>query len=377
MTPLERLFRIKLTLLATIFTVVGLALLVVARHPELVPAWGWLWALPLTDLGSALFTTGLFVVVIEYFDQRDADARANARMRKVLKEEAPAMRNAVLDGFAAAPETLADLASPKTLDQIARNALAIQLGNKELAHDLYEDLIKQAPLEGERRGDMRVSVALAPAGVGPKTGRDAMFAVTIRREFRVVPKQLVRRFACVSDPEEYRELLLDPATTEAWSFKPRAGLDAASPEVFELLEFTVNGRPRPKRRTARSGAQVFTVSLADLGTAPGEEVQIAYTFRALVQQHGHLLRLDFGAPCKGVEVTFAYGDVGISYMNVLDSIPGAQDTRVVRSLEDAPSPTVTVRYDGWVFPRSSIAFCWVLEAELADGRARGRTQSAA
>jgi hypothetical protein len=59
-------------------------------------------------------------------------------------------------------------------------------------------------------------------------------------------------------------------------FESRANLDASSPEVYELLEFTVNGQPRPVRRIKPSGAQVFTVSLADLGNPPGEAVQIAY-----------------------------------------------------------------------------------------------------
>jgi hypothetical protein len=317
-----------------------------------------------------LFTTGLIVVVFEYIDQQDADTRANERLRKVLKEEAPAIRDAVIDGFAFAPEALEQVASRGTLDQIARNALAVQLQDPELAADLYEDLMRQAPPDKERRSDMRVSVTMAPAAVGPRSGRDALFAVTVRREFRVAPKQLVRRFACVSDSGEYRELLLDPESTETWYFKPRAGLDAASPEVFQLTEFTVNGRPRPPRRTKRSGAQFFAVSLADLDLAPGEEIQIAYTFRFLVQQHGHLLHLDFGAPCKGVEVNLAYGECGIRYMNVLDFLPGSEPPRVARSLEDAPSPTVDVRFDGWVFPRSSIAFCWVLDSEFSPvGRA--------
>jgi hypothetical protein len=81
--------------------------------------------------------------------------------------------------------------------------------------------------------------------------------------------------------------------------------------------------------------------------------------------------VDFGAPCKGVEVNLVYGDSGIRYMNVLGSIPGAESTRVVRSLDDAPSPTVEARYDGWAFPRSSVAFCWVLDAELARTRHAG------
>ncbi|ABW12086.1 hypothetical protein Franean1_2657 [Parafrankia sp. EAN1pec] len=82
---------------------------------------------------------------------------------------------------------------------------------------------------------------------------------------------------------------------EAHYFEPVAGLDAASPEAFELLQFTTDGRACPTRRSKRSAGQSFTVT-ADARNAAGREVDIAYTYRVLIQQHGHLLYLDFGAP---------------------------------------------------------------------------------
>jgi hypothetical protein len=70
--PLQRLYQTKLALLATIFTFVGVALLVLARWSEATGAWSWLANLPVTDIGSALFTTGLIVIAFEYIDQQDA-----------------------------------------------------------------------------------------------------------------------------------------------------------------------------------------------------------------------------------------------------------------------------------------------------------------
>lgn len=49
-----------------------------------------------------------------------------------------------------------------------------------------------------------------------------MFVVTIRTEYRVVPVGPVLRFACVSDLDEYRELLQDPTCTLAHYFQPVA-----------------------------------------------------------------------------------------------------------------------------------------------------------
>jgi len=363
MSPLQRLYRTKLTLLAVILTALGVLLLVLGQHDDLATVAPWLAWLPLSELGSTLFGSGLIVVAFQYIDERDAEERANERLRKVLKEEAPAIRDAVIDGFAFAPDALVDVASPETLDRVVRNTLAIQLGDQALADDLYTDLRHQVTASTERRQDMRVTVNLAPWPKGPASGEGSMFVATIRREYRVTLTEVTRRFACTSDLDEYRELLLDPTNAEAWYFEPVAGIDAASPDAFELLQFTVDGRPRPTRRSKRPGGQSFTVTL-DVQPGSPREVEIAYTYRVLVQQHGHLLYLDFGAPCKGIDVDFSYGGCGIRHVNVLDFIAGSRPTRVSRSPADASLPTVSVRYDGWVFPKSGVAFSWVLEREF-------------
>lgn len=75
------------------------------------------------------------------------------------------------------------------------------------------------------------------------------------------------------------------------------------------------------------------------------EVEIACTYRVLVRQHGHLFRLDFGAPCKGVDVDFTYGNCGIRRVNVLDFIPSAHATRVSSSPEGVTPPMVGLRFD--------------------------------
>lgn len=48
--------------------------------------------------------------------------------------------------------------------------------------------------------------------------------VTIRWEYRLQPTTSTMRFACVSNSEEYRELLQDPTTTITWYFEPVGGL---------------------------------------------------------------------------------------------------------------------------------------------------------
>jgi hypothetical protein len=132
------------------------------------------------------------------------------------------------------------------------------------------------------------------------------------------------------------------------------------------MQFTVDGKPRPIRRSKRSRAQHFTVATNIPAADDAKEVEISYTYRVLVQQHGHLLYLDLGAPCKGVEIDFIYGGCGIKYVSVLDFIASAQPTRVSRSPKGANPPTVSVRFDGWGLPKSGVAFVWVLEREMGE-----------
>jgi hypothetical protein len=159
--------------------------------------------------------------------------------------------------------------------------------------------------------------------------------------------------------------VLDPSCTVVHYFEAvRAlDLDAASTEAFELVELTVDGTPRRARRTARAGAQVYTASTGADAT-DGRTVTISYTYRVLVQQHGHLLYLDIGKPTKGLRVQFAYGGCGIRHVNVLDYIASSRQPGLSRLPASAPTPSIALRFDGWMLPKAGVAFVWVLEREL-------------
>lgn len=355
---LEDLYKARLQLIAVVLTVIGALLMIAARSV----ASDWLTVVPLDEIGSAMFTTGLLAVAFEYIDRKDGDRRAMQRLRSTLREEAPAIRDAVLEGFASSPEALSNVASPQTIDRIATNALALRLGDPALAADVYGDIRKQVIRAPERWRDVRVSVVLSPADAD-LAGANALFVATVRWEYRVRPATSVMRFACVSDLDEYRELLLDPTITSPWYFEPLADLDASSRKAYELLQFTVDGQYRPVRRTQRKGAQLYTASIAHDGESQ-DEVLVSYTYRVLVQQAGHLLYLDVSRPTKGLHVQFWYGDTGIRFVNALDFIASAEQPRVVRAPRSVPTPAIDIGFDGWVFPRSGVAFVWVLDAEM-------------
>ena len=142
-------------------------------------------------------------------------------------------------------------------------------------------------------------------------------------------------------------------------------LHGASEEAFELVEVAIDGKPRTARRTVRTGTQVHTVSVGTDATASHRPVATAYTYRVLLQQHGHLLHLDFPRPTKGLKVHFAYGGCGIRRVNVVDYIASSQQPGLSQLPASAPTPSIGLRFDGWMLPKAGVAFVWVLERELA------------
>ncbi|WP_158840535.1 hypothetical protein [Saccharothrix deserti] len=365
--PLDQLYATKLQLIAVLAVVLGTTLLLLAHWSS---TWGslmpeWLIALPLGEVGSTIFSTGLLAVFFEYVDRKHGDQRAAERVREAIRHEAPAIRDAVLGSFAFDAETLKGVASDETLDRIATNALGLRVHSQALAQDLYADVRDQVVQATERWHDVKVSVSLAPWSAGPVSGERSMFVATIRWEYRVRPASSSLRFACVADIREYKEMLRDQAVTSVWHFDRSSGLGASDPEVFQLLSFTVDGKDRKIRRTERTGAQVYAVSL---GAAADDEVTLAYTYRTLVQRHGHVLYLDLPRPTKGLHVQLDYTGAGIRRVNTLDYFASSRQARVEEAARTADAKTVNVSFDGWVFPRSGVAFVWVLEEELQNVR---------
>lgn len=360
----DQLYKTKLQLVAVLAVVGGIACLMLAHWATTTAAApGWLAVVPIGQIGSTLFGTGLLAVFFEYVDRKHGDERTNQRVREAVRKEAPAIRDAVFDSLAFNADALKGIASPETLDRIAANALSLRLGDQALATDTYTDVRNQVIRAPERWHDLNASIDLTPWSTGPDTGRGSMFVATIRWEYRVTPATTALRFACVSDPTEYRDLLRDQATTSAWYFDRSAPVDAASREAFELVQLSVNGKARPVRRTERKGSQLYTASLGP-AAMNHQPVTVAYTYRILVQRHGHVLYLDLSRPTKGLKIQLNYGNAGIRRVTTLDFIASAESARVENTPDSVPARTVDIGFDGWIFPRSGVAFVWVLDDEM-------------
>ncbi|MEV6873960.1 hypothetical protein [Amycolatopsis sp. NPDC051128] len=360
---LDQLYKTKLRLAGLVTALLGIALIVVSHRVDAIPVLSWLVGWPTGEVGSALLSAGVIAVIFEYYARKETAARTNEQLRYAIRQEAPAIRSAVLDSFAFEPETMRSIASDETLDKIATNAIGLRLGDAELARDAYADLREQVIRSPERWRDVDISVSLSPWTAGPATGGGSMFVATIRWEYRVRPASPTMRFACVSDRAEYQDLLRDPTVAGQWYFGKTSPVDPASTEAFELVQFSIDGAERSIRRTARNGAQVYTVALGKAAIS-GDEATISYTYRVLVQRHGHLLFLDLPRPTKGVHVQMEYGQVDIRQVNVVDYFASPDASRVERSPKAAPARTIDVRFDGQVFPRAGAAFVWVLDDEM-------------
>lgn len=362
---LDQLYETKAQLVAVLSAIVGIGLLMLNKWP---PAVEWLLAfpvpIPLGELGALCAGFGILGLFLQNLDRTAGDRRARKHIGEAIREEAPAFSDAVLNSLAFKPEMLESIvASDELLDRVAANALALRLKDTELAQDLYTDVRDQVINAAERWRDVEVAVSLQPWAGGPPAGHGSMFVATVRWEYKVRSASPTLRFACVADEREYREMVRDPAITAVWHFDLSGGLAAEDLEVFELVSLSVDGKERKIRRTSRVGAQFYSATLGE--QVPGSaEVTLAYTYKALVQRHGHELYLDVPRPAKGLRVQLDYGAAGIRRMNTIDYISSSQRPRVEQSRRTDEAKTVNISFDGWTLPRAGVAFVWVLDDEL-------------
>ena len=221
---------------------------------------------------------------------------------------------------------------------------------------------------GECWRNLRITASLAPHSAPQPLV--PWYMASFRYDYHVMHCAPVLRFACVSDEAEYRRLQTDPGMTEVWYFQPKGDLDATSPDVFALTELTVNGRPHAIQRSIRAGGQYYTARLIDSAVSPmgdtdGElcELTISFTYRGLVQQYGHLLRVDLIKPTDGLTIALHYATTGIRRVSVVDYIASAARPMISQTPATAPSPSIAVTFDGWVLPKAGIVFVWALDSE--------------
>lgn len=362
-----RLRKTKAALLAVALTGSGVLVIIAnswLSQIDLGPL-NWLHALPLGELGGTLFGAGLLGTLFEYSFRKDQEAATVEQFRAIIHEQAPAMRDAVIEGFAIHPEDLKRVANPELLDDIAANVMSLRLGDDQFAREIYTEIRDQAIRAVERWHDVEVRIRLSDASERSATGIP-LFDVVVEWDYTTVPAGTVRRFACVSDRKEYNDLLLDIPSTSPWFMKARPDMDASSRDSYELLEFTVDGEQQSIRRTARKDGQMYTVHL-NQSARNGEPVRIRQVFRTITPQWGHRLYFELPQPARNMSVTLDYTNTLIADMRVIESVATSRPTQLTRSPDSTPGKSISVEAIGWLLPKAGFTFTWTLDTELPRG----------
>ena len=363
--PYRQLKHTKTLLSVMLLVTAGTILIALGR--KLMASTAWYAVVPLTELGGILIGAGLLSVWLDTYLRREQDVIEESRLRRILTENAPAMRDAVIQGFAGDTNDLKRVATPELLDQVITNSLGLRLDDHEFASEIYTDIREQAIMVKERWHDAILSVQLSPLPAGSGTRKASptkqtdtsnpggYFSVTVRWEYRTVLGHDQQRFVCTADRGEYDELRAAHDGTYVWHLGNSSDLDAAAATSFELLSFTVDGKPRTIRRYQRKDSQTYTVNL---GERTDQMVTVAYTYRTLVAADGNLLFFSIDQPTNGLKVDLDYRGTGIERISVLDLIPSVRPTRIERPAPKTGAETIRIDIDGWIFPRSGVAWVW-------------------
>lgn len=354
----------KAALLAVSLTLAGILLIMANAWIAGLElgAWDWVHNIPVAELGATLFGAGFLGTLFEYGFQKDQEAANREAFRRTIVEEAPAIRDAVIQGFAIHPEDLKRVANPDLLDDIAANVMALRLGDEQFARELYSDIRDQAVRSAERWYDVEVDIHLSKA---LERSAATLFDVAVTWEYTTVPSGPTRRFACVSSRAEFNELRQDIPATSAWMMTPRPGMDAASREHYELLELTVEGRPQTIKRTARRTGQIYSVQLGEEALT-GAPVRIRQTFRTVTPKWGHRLYFELPQPGRDVSLTIDYINTDVAAMQVSDTVSALRPALISRSPEAVAERTIKVDVPGWLLPKAGYAFTWTLVDELPE-----------
>lgn len=360
----HRLRRLKAALLAVSFTLAGIVLMMLNAwlSPLQLGDWQWLHALPLGELGGTLFGAGLLSTFFEYTFRRDQERAVTERFRQTIREEAPALRDAVIEAFRFDRQDVARIATPALLDDLARTSLGLRFGDPAFGREVYADIRHQAIAAEERWYDARVDATLGIPR-GRSSAPTPFFDLRVRWEYTVTPRHRFRKFAVVSDRQRYDQLVAERGETSVWYRRPVPGLAVSDPEVFALEQFTVNNTPVPFTRQVDEVSQVYTVDLGEQVIQQEQAVVISFSFRTRTLRSGHVVHLDIDRPTRGLDVELRYDPEQVGQMRILDFASIGEGGR----LTQVPNtPTLRYRYDGWLFPRAGMVFVWTLPDEQDD-----------
>ena len=357
----HRLRRAKGALLAVSLTLAGLLLMMLGQWIKQVElgTWAWLTTIPVADIGSTLLVAGMVGTIFDMALRRDQEETVKAQFRQIIHDEAPAMRDAVIEGFRFNTNDLERIATPRLLDDLAETSLGMRFGDAAFGREVYGDIKHQAITAEERWYDARVDATLGIPRVR-SYAPNPFFDLLVRWEYTVVPKHRFRKFAVVSDRQRYDQMVAERGETSVWFRRPSPGFKVNDPEVFSLTQFTVDGVELSFERQTDDVSQVYIVDLGEQVVRDEKPVVVSFAFRTLVPRDGHVVHIDIDRPTKGLEVELTYDAAAIRRVRLMDFASRGDGGRIITESE---IPVVRYRYDGWLFPRAGLVFAWTLADE--------------
>ncbi|WP_068254741.1 hypothetical protein [Rathayibacter tritici] len=363
-----KIYKLKVAIIAAFVACIGFATLLIADYIQMNQLAPRFVIVVLSGLADALVVTGLISVAVDFWTQREKEARDDARVRRLLADSAPDFTDAVVRGFASSPEDLRRVATPALLDDLATNALGLRLGDPAFAREIYADLRDTVVRAPERWHDVDVRIRLSSTEERNTVGVPR-FAVTVTWEYSVIPSSPVQRFACTSDRDEFHELVSDIPSTSTWFMTPRPGFEASSRDAFELLQFSVDGEEKKIRRSARKAGQTYSVAVGDDAVQNGRMVRIRHVYRTITPRSGHRLFVAIAQPTKGLSLTMDYTDTDIAHMSVTDLVSAAQRPQISRLPEQTAAREISLDVPGWLLPKAEVTFVWTLASEVSSADA--------
>lgn len=101
-------------------------------------------ALPVSEVGGTLLAAGLIGTVLDMAVRRDQEASVRAQFHRVLRDEAPTLRDAVISAFRFESADVARVATPELLDDLATTSLGLRFGDAAFGREVYGDIKHQA-----------------------------------------------------------------------------------------------------------------------------------------------------------------------------------------------------------------------------------------
>ncbi len=169
-SPLQRIIKLQTIVFGLVVGLAGLGLRALDQLIAQTPSLHWLGFTSWSGIGDTLIVLAIYGIWFDYMTNKDKEARNSELLSREVKKAVPDIRDAVFDAFDFGHESLARVTNPESLDNIIRNSLALRLGDKEFAEEVYNDVRDQAVKAPERWHDARVQIQLSPLEMSRGTG---------------------------------------------------------------------------------------------------------------------------------------------------------------------------------------------------------------